>query len=203
MQPRLVPTTQQPPRALSFALVLILHLFLVYAVLYFLVKPQTSIRRPAESRVLEMIISTARPPPPAPTRTEPRVAPASPAPLVIRPSASPSITLPAAPPDITGFGQSLFGCAPETLANLLPDQRAHCKNGFVRPNENAMVEPRSHVKDPARRAAEMRANNGSIRVQCTNIIAAPVGGGTVQVPIVDPLCALQGKMDTPLNGLSK
>jgi hypothetical protein len=61
---------------------------------------------------------------------------------------------PAAAPDagaLKGFGQSLFGCAPEAYALLSPEDRAHCP----KPGENAPLTaeqelyPKSHSKDAA------------------------------------------------------
>ena len=117
----------------------------------------------------------------------------------------PSLAPPALTPDIRGLGQALLGCAPENLANLTPAQRAHCPGGFSRPADTAVVEPSSHVKDPLRRVAEMRARNTQARVPCTSVIDAPVGGGTAAVPMADPFCLVEGvvKGFGPLSGLSK
>jgi hypothetical protein len=117
----------------------------------------------------------------------------------------PSLAPPAQTPDISGFGQALLGCAPENLASLTLEQRAHCPGGFSRPDDRAVIEPPSHVKDPVRRAAEMRARSAPTRVPCVSIIDAPVGGGTVAAPMVDPVCAMRGAAEgfDPLNGLSK
>ncbi len=117
----------------------------------------------------------------------------------------PSYAPPVAPPDVTGLGQALFGCAPENLSNLTPDQRAHCTNGFTRPDDNALVEPKSHVKDPLRREAEMRTKNTPGRVPCTYVTNAPAPHGSAPVPMVDPICGLDGLISgfRPLNGLEK
>jgi hypothetical protein len=72
----------------------------------------------------------------------------------------PNITSPSlAPPSgIAGFGRSLFGCAPEHYADLLPDERAHCsKPGegmAVNQPPDLMAGP-SHVKDNLRWANAM------------------------------------------------
>ena len=66
---------------------------------------------------------------------------------VLPPFAAPSL---AAPSGIAGFGQALFGCAPERYADLPPDQRAHCPKpgeGMARnDNRDLGSEPRSHAK---------------------------------------------------------
>ena len=68
-----------------------------------------------------------------------------------------------------------------------------------------MIEPPSHVKDPLRRAAEMKARNAPLRIPCTSVIDAPVGGGTAAVPMADPFCLVGGAIKGfgPLSGLSK
>jgi hypothetical protein len=117
----------------------------------------------------------------------------------------PSLAPPALTPDIRGLGQALLGCAPENLVNLTPEQRAHCHSGFSAPDESAVAEPPSHVKDPLRCAAEMKARNTPLRIPCTSVINAPVGGGAVAVPMADPFCVVEGAIKGfgPLSGLSK
>jgi hypothetical protein len=102
----------------------------------------------------------------------------------------------------------LFGCAPEN-PTLTPEQRAHCTNalggGFTRPDDNALVEPKSHVQDPARREAEMRTKNTPGRIPCTYITSAPAPHGSAPLPMVSPVCVLDGLINGfgPLNGLDK
>lgn len=196
------PTPQQ--RALSLLLAALLHAALLFALLHFMVvTPKRSIAT-APEHFLEMIISTAKKPVPV----------TGPAPQLKRPPSRsrrggeyygpmPSFTPPVAPPDITGFGQAIFGCAPENMPNLTPDQRAHCTNGFTRPDDSALNDPRSHVKDPLRRAAEMGAENAPTHVPCGGF---RVGGGTEWLGL-DLGCvakgAFFGKGFAPLNGLEK
>lgn len=198
------PSQQQ--RAVSALAVLLLHALLLLALLQFLVKPQGA-RLPGAEHLLEFVISPPKvsPPMPVPDRPRQRQAPVRAQPGGERSGAMPSLAPPVPAPDLSGLGQALFGCAPENLASLTPDQRAHCPGGFSRPDDSAVMEPSSHVKDPVRRAAEMRARNAPARVPCTSIVAAPVGGGTVAAPMVDPVCVLRGASEgfSPLNGLSK
>jgi hypothetical protein len=193
-------------RALSLVLVVLLHALLLFAVLHFMVTAQKS-ARPAPERLLEMIISTA-------SKPVPMRAPAAPVthmPSLAQPGGEysgvmPSYAPPVAAPDVTGLGQALFGCAPENIPNLTPDQRAHCTNGFTRPDDNALIEPKSHVQDPARREAEMRTKNTPGRVPCTSLteVQTSLSGNTL-VPLVDPVCAIGGLLNGfgPLNGLNK
>jgi hypothetical protein len=195
-------------RMCSFLLVLLLHALLLFALLHFLVQRQAPIAAQSE-HLLEMIISTARPPVPVAT---PKAAPKrKPVPVLTNPGgetsgAMPSLAPPVAPPDITGLGQALFGCAPENIPNLTPDQRAHCTNGFTRPDQDAVIEPPSHVKDPARRAAEMRARNTPGRIPCTSLTEVQISpAGSTLVPMADPGCVISGLLNGfhPLNGLDK
>jgi hypothetical protein len=190
----------------SFLLVALLHALLLFALLHFLVQRQTAITT-APEHLLEMIISTARPPTPAPATPAPK---RKPMPVVPTPGGEhsgvlPSLAPPVAPPDITGLGQALFGCAPENIPNLTPDQRAHCTNSFTRPDENAVIEPKSHVKDPARRAAEMATKNTPGRIPCVGVMDAPAPHGTVAAPEINPFCVIGGLLHGfgPLNGLAK
>jgi len=70
---------------------------------------------------------------------------------VVPPSATPSL---APPSGLAGFGQALFGCAPEHYADLTPDQRAHCPKpgeGMAKNDDKDLgAEPRSHAKYEAR-----------------------------------------------------
>ncbi len=200
-----MPATSHPQRAISALLVLLLHALLLLAFLQFLVKPQgAGLTKP--ERLLELMISMPKivappPPPAAPARQR--------APVKVQPGgeksgAMPSLAPPALTPDLRGLGQALLGCAPENLSNLTPEQRAHCP-GFSRRDDSDVIESPSHVNDPVRRAAEMRARNKLLRVPCTSVIDAPAGGGTAAVPMADPFCVVVGiiKGFGPLNGLSK
>ena len=70
----------------------------------------------------------------------------------------PAPSVPAPPSGIAGFGQSLFGCAPEHYANLTPDARAHCMKpgeGLAYNRMPDLMGGRSHAKDTARWANAM------------------------------------------------
>jgi hypothetical protein len=199
-------TISQRQRAVSALAVLLLHALLLFALLHFLVRPQDA-RLPGAERILEFVISPPKVAAPAPVPTAPRRqrVPVQAPPGGETSGAVPSLAPPAQTPDIRGLGQALLGCAPENLSSLTPEQRANCHNGFSRPDDRAVIEPPSHVKDPARRAAEMAARNATLRVPCTSVIDAPVGGGTAAVPMVDPACVIGGAFRGfgPLSGLPK
>lgn len=80
-------------------------------------------------------------------------------PMVSAPGPSPAAPSMAEPPsDIVGFGQSLFGCAPENYADLMPDRRAHCPKpgeGLANKEQPDLMGGHSHVKDNARWANAM------------------------------------------------
>ncbi len=194
----------QPAAALSLVLVVLLHALLLFAFLHFLVTAPRSVR-PVPERLLEMIISTARKPLLAPMTAPPSKPATAPHRGGEHSGVMPSYAPPVAAPDVTGLGQALFGCAPEN-PNLSPEQRAHCTNGFTRPDDNALIEPKSHVKDPARREAEMRTKNTPGRVPCTSLTEVQTSlAGNTMVPLVDPVCAIGGLVNGfgPLNGLDK
>ena len=87
-----------------------------------------------------------------------RIAPAGAPP--VPPIASPPVAAsPLAPPSgLAGFGQALFGCAPEHYADLTPDRRAHCPKpgeGLANKEQPDLMGTPSHVKDNARWANAM------------------------------------------------
>jgi len=193
-------------QVISFVLVALLHALILFAVLHFMVTAPRPAIATAPEQLLETIINTAsKPVPMMPAPPPPRPAPASPRRAGVTSGPMPSYAQPVAPPDLRGFGQALFGCAPENLTNLTPDQRAHCPNVFTRPDEHALVEPKSQVQDPARRAAEMRAQNTPGRVPCTYVSNAPAPHGSAPAAMFNPICLLGGLINgfRPLNGLDK
>lgn len=188
-------------RALGLALVGLLHLLLLLALLQAVTTPVRT-QLPGREAILRLIpLLKPAPPVPAP--------PSQSAPIqrraVVPPVAEPT-PLPAAP-DIRPLGNSLFGCAPETLASLPPDQRAACAGSVGHaPSDTEVTMPKSHVKDPARRAAEMRTKNTPGRIPCAVLMNAPAPyGGKQIIPGADPFCVLHGLINGfgPLNGLEK
>jgi hypothetical protein len=122
--------------------------------------------------------------------------PSSPS-LATRPLIVPPIVLPPAtsPPgtDLRAFGNALFGCAPENLTNLTPDQRSHCSGFAAIPrHKDPVTELRSLVKDLPRREAELTARNTPARVPCIEFRTRGLSGGQDTGGMVDPLCALNG-----------
>ncbi len=154
----------------SAMLVLLLHLLLLLGLLRSLTAPvgipHATPREMMIPRLLPMLKSApadaAAPPAVASPQLRSRVMPVVPPPVGTAPA-----------PSLSGLGQSLFGCAPESLNTLTREQRAHCATGLARPDDSVMVEPPSHVKDPRRRAAEMAAKNAPAKIPCTYMTNAP------------------------------
>jgi hypothetical protein len=188
----------QHQRAMSLLLVLLLHAFMLLVLLRFTVQKHSPLA-PAE-HLLEMIIPVAKVSAPAP-RTPAQKPPTSPLPF-IPPVAVPSLAPPT--PDITGLGRALFGCAPENLSNLTQEHRAHCPSPFTKPDQSAMVEPKSHVKESARRAAEMDSKNTPGRVPCSFVAVERFTGAPVPAISFDCLAdSVSGNGLPSYNGLSK
>ena len=111
---------------------------------------QVFTRATVAPRELTLVLPRLRPAPVPPAPARQGGVTAAPPVAALPPSAPPV----AAAPDagaLKGFGQSLFGCAPEVYALLAPEQRAHCpKPGEkVPPTAEEDLNPRSHSRDAA------------------------------------------------------
>jgi hypothetical protein len=120
-----------------------------------------------------------------PRRAQPVLAPppvVAPGPALPRNAPS---TAPA--PDIQGLGRSLFGCAPETYADLPAEQRARCPKpggGLAARQAPDLMGGRSHVKDEAHWQEEWARERSPTVLPC-------MGG-------VDVLCLLRKIADGSL-----
>jgi hypothetical protein len=120
--------------------------------------------------------------------------PLTPPPLTMPPIVMPPVAPPSAS-DLQGFGNALFGCAPENLGKLTPEQRSHCSGLAAIPRDKDSVgEPHSLVKDLPRREAELAARNTPARVHCVELRTRTLGFNGIQDTgiMTDPLCALNG-----------
>lgn len=176
-------------RAFSVTLVLLLHLLALALILQSVTRhTRPHVARETILRFLPLLPrneDTAVPTEaPAPSRA---IAP----PIIALP---PVTTAPSAP-DVQALGRSLFGCAPENLANLSPQDRGRCITGMLKPAEPDLIAPRSHVKDPARLAAEEAERNKPLRLQCTYYTTAPGPFGPVTVPMTDQWCMIKGLLN--------
>jgi len=106
-------------------------------------------------------------------------------------------------PDVTGLGMRLFGCTPEQIARLTPEERARCATGLKAPDKSVVTIPKSHVQDPARRAAELQAKNSPPRTPCVYAGSVPAPHGGAVAVMVDPVCAIDGLLNgfAPVTGL--
>jgi hypothetical protein len=190
-------------RMTSLSLVLLLHALLLLLLLHAFTQKSGPRLMPRETilRLLPLLRPT-----PQTDEAGPRSAGTA---QGARPALAPSApaTAPAAPmPDVTGLGFNLFGCAPERLATLTPEERARCNTGLKAPGRDVVIIPKSHVLDPARRAAEMKAKNSPLRIPCTSTGSAPGPYFSKSVTgMIDPGCALRGLVNgfDPLTGEPK
>lgn len=190
-------------RMTSLMLVALLHGLLLLFLLQAFTQKDGRVFPPRETILrLLPLLKLAPPDDAAPSAGAARGARPLPAPAVTQPN---SAVEPAAP-DISGLGHSLFGCAPERLATMTAEERAHCATDLKAPDRSEVIIPKSRVQDPARRAAEMRAKNSPLHVPCTYTGSAPGPYGSKSVAgMIDPGCALRGLVNgfDPLTGQPK
>jgi len=114
------------------------------------------------------------------------------APPVRIPDRAPVIAIPGTVPS---SGEALrvpfLHCVPENLGSLPPEERAKCGSfGFLPPDESTLPVLRSHVREPALRAAELAARNAPARVDCTHMSSRVILNMVRENSLlVDPLCA--------------
>jgi hypothetical protein len=177
------------PRLLGLGVVALLHVGLITFILFSL--PQSHAPRlPVAAREMFFFFPKAAPAH-LPQRIEPphRVAAE---PLFSAPSTALSPT-PPRPRTTNGLGLALFGCAPETLANLTPDERAHCGNPALEAAADAEVLPgvvREQAHDTARWQAALAARDAPPSCVRLDDVAAPNGQAN-RAALADPLCLLK------------
>jgi hypothetical protein len=190
-------------RVTSLTLVMVLHALLLLLLLHAFTQKSGPRLMPRET--LLRLLPLLRPTP----QTDEAGPPSDGIAQGARPALAPTapVTAPAAPaPDITGLGFNLFGCAPERLATLTAEERARCNTGLKAPGRDVVIIPKSHVQDPARRAAEMKAKNAPLRIPCTYTGSAPGPYFSNSVTgMINPGCALRGLVNgfDPLTGLPR
>jgi hypothetical protein len=169
------------------ALVLLLHLTLLWALL------RTEFAAPLLPRERETIMvlpPIAKPPKPRPKIKPVRRTAAAPAQTPFY--RYPALPLPQSPPDLKEFGRALFGCAPEQLSELSPEDRAHCTDNFDN-RAFADLPPGAEMKERSaqakRWAAAITARNAAVRIPCAYF--TKTGGAGVTVPMADVTCILR------------
>jgi hypothetical protein len=174
-------------RVAGALLVVLLHFLLLLAVLHAVIRRPSLPLRGELVFVLPHLLQPARttraplpPRPPArmtlPLHALPPVIPSLPA---VAPS---RLAAPQAQPDLRGLGQSLFGCAPENLATLTPQQQMRCGSAFAPPDQTQeLIHPHSNVSDPDLRAVEMAKKNTPAHVPCTSIASQGAPASSRQV----------------------
>jgi hypothetical protein len=185
----------------SGVLVLLLHLLILLALLHMVAAPQRSLNVNSHEILLQIM---------GPAQPQASTATAPPLSRLSQPSRgeaqgiAPPLTAPVAPTDLRGLGRSLFGCAPEALAGMTPEERSHCPDALARPDDSVVTMPQSHVKDPQRRAAEMRARNTPGSIPCAYVAVDRAFGNPV--PAASLGCLADGVFGNglaPLTGLGK
>ena len=137
---------------------LLLQLFFILVFAHFLLTPHAQKERAREMLLLLRPLAKALPPPPvtAAVRPAPARRPTQPVPYVLPPlpNAAPNLAAPGPPSALEGIGRALYGCTPEAMALLSPQDRAKCPPLATRPDPELVEQPRSHAKDEALWAEE-------------------------------------------------
>jgi hypothetical protein len=174
-------------RMTSLALVMLLHGLLLMLLLQTFT--HNGVRTLPTRETILRLLPLLKPAPQQEAAPRSSAAP-RPAPLVI--PAAPETGAAPETPDIRALGDRLFGCAPEKLAVMTREERARCAIGLAAPDRSVVTIPKSHVRDPQRRAAEMAAKNKPLVVPCTYVVDAPAPHGSTPGVMVNPVCALDG-----------
>ena len=108
---------------------------------------------------------------------------------------APSTAITIVPDAKNGLSLSLFGCVPENLANLTPEQRAHCSEALNSASLAAEFPGAPHELslDPGRWKQAIQGRNVPVRVPCTyieQVMVNGITGETKATPMIDPLCVL-------------
>ena len=176
------------PRVAAAILVGALHVALAFVVILAL-RPQPSAPLPRE------VFFLFRPAPQAP-RLPQRIEPAPLAriaPPFVR--SAPPMAITQAPPATTPLELSLFRCAPENLARLTSEERAHCgetysAGAFVAPIPGSVT---AQSRDAARWQVALDQRNTASTAPCTSTAHTP--GSAESAVVVDPLCVLRQLSD--------
>jgi hypothetical protein len=93
---------------------------------------------------------------------------------------------------LKSLGSELFGCAPENIGNLSPEEQAKCGDfGLSPPDRTTVAALRSHVLDSARREGELAARKAPARVDCTRTVTRVIMNIAQDNGVmVDTKCAL-------------
>lgn len=180
------------PRWIGAGLVVAVHIVAVA----FLATSLTTTRLTLPTQREIYFFFRPKPPPPAPPRKPVFIPPAEPTAPVFPEAPLPPAPTALIPPDVKGLGQSLFGCAPENLANLTPQERAHCSGapGIASADSDLRAGFVEHALQAARWSAALHARNTPLTVPC---VTPPTGGlgSSLAPPLVDPHCELIEKMN--------
>lgn len=151
-------------RAATAMAAILLHLLFLLLLTNFLVTPEKQKERAREMLLLLRPSAKPKPKPAPPMPQQSSPAPTVPIPQVTPPPLpNPGITgvRPQAPSGLEAFGQALSGCTPEQMGRLGPEDRAKCPPlaAMPMPDEDLLAPPRSHAKDEAKWAEDLRERN--------------------------------------------
>jgi hypothetical protein len=189
----------QSPRWAGIALVALIHVVGIGFLVTSIASGPLNLPAPREIFFLFHPPSPPHRPPPPRTVFIPPTKPAAPVFRAIAPLP------PDVPTDAKGLALSLFGCTPENLANLTPEQRAHCTGApaltaFSGSFDGPLQE---HALQTARWRAAIANRNTPLQVPCMTISKEEFGaeagpGHSGSKVVIDPLCELvQQYDDTP------
>jgi hypothetical protein len=186
--PRETMGERRSPRLIALGFVAALHLgFAVFLLASLTQHPRALLVTPRE-----MFFLFAPRPARIPKKIEPPVAVLKKSAPLFRYVPSTAIALP--PPVRDALGASLFGCAPENLANLPAEDRARCAGAFpllafdTPPPEVA----REQAEHAQRWRAALEARNAPLAVPCASAqrVQDPAPGQAASAAMLDPLCVL-------------
>ncbi len=189
----------QSPRWIGIALVAAVH---AVAIIFIVTSITTGpLKLPAQREIFFLF----HPPPPPHRPPPPRtvfIPPTKPAAPVFRALAP---LPPDVPTDAKGLALSLFGCTPENLANLTPEQRAHCTEAPAMASFGGRIDApfQEHALEAARWRAAVAERNTPLAVPCITVskddsLEPGVGPGRSGNRItIDPLCQLLETVDSP------
>ncbi|HEX4303004.1 MAG TPA: hypothetical protein VHZ78_09435 [Rhizomicrobium sp.] len=189
----------QSPRWIGAALVAAVHAVAVV----FLVTSITSgpLNLPAPREIFFLF----HPPPPPHRPPPPRtvfIPPTQPAAPVFRAIAP---LPPDVPTDAKGLALSLFGCTPENLADLTPEQRMHCSGTPVMTSFGSSFDTplQEHALQATRWRAAVAERNTPLSVPCITVSKDDLPGSSAGPGrsgnriMIDPLCQLLQTVDSP------
>src|ERR1043165_9918524 len=126
---------------------LLLQLFFILLFAHFLLTPQAQKERAREMLLLLRPLARLQPTRPALPLSPPRAIAILPPAVPLPPLPNAPGVAPAPPSALEAFGRALYGCTPEKMANLSPQDRAKCPPLAQAPipDQDLLAPPHSHA----------------------------------------------------------